>query len=195
MLEKTKTMMYHGQRNKPPELTAWITHINRHIEELHVDKFDIEPFVKAYQTIFAKSHPEEQITSIKSMIDSLKEDPSKKELIYETLAQFYQTSQAKKKRIVDTIYHYLFKNAYGSITIPEDFWNTQLGQQIRIYMQDEVDVLITSGDAANLLGVSRQYIHEEIKKEKIPAQTVGKYSVLHLKDVIMYNQEKRGESL
>ncbi|MFE8701025.1 helix-turn-helix domain-containing protein [Cytobacillus sp. FJAT-54145] len=78
--------------------------------------------------------------------------------------------------------------------VPASFWNRPLGILMKAHQTSFPMILLTSGDAAWLLGVSRQYIHEEWTKGKLPSQKVGKYHVFLLSDLLAYAHQKKNQS-
>lgn len=86
----------------------------------------------------------------------------------ETLQQLYHSFETEREEIFDSIIAHLFQSPFGVVVIPDDFWFTKVGRAMSQLKNGFPLILLTAGDVSHLLGVSRQYIHEEMKKSICP---------------------------
>jgi excisionase family DNA binding protein len=117
----------------------------------------------------------------------------------------YQPGKAENDEIQELYRLFLLDKAPAllgpnreSIPIPESVFN--ILRQVIGYMRQGKGVSVipimeelTTQRAANILGVSRPFLVDLLKREEIPCHKVGTHRRIYLKDVIEYRRRRDGE--
>lgn len=170
-----------------------VSSVERHVRQMGAKEFNPENLHIALHTVFSFTTGDhtEDIRRVKEWISQLKAGERSREEVYHQIHEHYVDSYQQVLHASQFLLNTLFGSVLGELHIPEDFWFSPLGEAIATVRRGAPDVLMTAGEAAMLIGVSRQFIHEEMTKGKLPSQQVGKNHVLQLESIVAYEKRRK----